>query len=166
MRPSVLSVFVRVRSVSVHADLCVCLCLYVCVCGVYICMHVPTHPLRLAAGWTWGAAWSRGSLVSVRLLPAAAPNVAHCLPVVHKHSPDISSSFYCCNNLSSGRRAGAVISSKADAVGVEWMGCQRGRHPSPWRPNVSPLRFSIWQGSSSHEVIPELSSPVLNYSIK
>lgn len=107
----------------------------------------------------WPDLGSCSSLTSVRRPPAAAPNVAHCLPVAHKHSPDGSSSIYCCDSLSSGGRVGAVISSKAEAVGVERMGCQSGRHPSRRGPNVSPLRFSIWQGSSSPEVIPELSSP-------
>lgn len=32
--------------------------------------------------------------------------------------------------------------------------------------NVSSLRFSIWQGSSSPKVTPDLSSPFLNYLIK
>lgn len=163
MRPLVLSVSARVLSVSVPADLCACLCLFVYVCCLYVYACPLASPIPPGR---WPNLRSCGSLTSVRRPPAAAPKVAHCLPVVRTHSPDSASSIYCCHSFSSGGKAGAVISSKADAVSVERMGCQRGQHPSPQGPNVSPPRFSIWQGSSSPEVIPQLGSPVLNYSVK
>lgn len=137
----------------------VSLSVFICICVLYICVC-----LCLLGSPALPGCWP--DLAAVSLLPAAATNVAYCLPIAHKSSPDIFSFIYCCNSLSSGRRAEALISSQADTDSEEWMSCQMGRHPSPWGPNLSCLRFFIWQGNSSPEVIPELSSPVLNCSIK
>lgn len=139
----------------------ICVCIYMCV--VYMCVHVP-------AGITCSFWLDPGSCVELRqpgLCQATACSsssrcslLSHCTQTqpwdffLHLllHQPFLWQEGGSCNLLPGwcGRCGAAGLS----------------KHPSPQGPNVSPRRFSIWQGSSNPEVTPGLCCPVLNYSIK
>lgn len=93
-----------------HSSPCwsVCLSMFICICAWYICVCCGDRLLGLTTGWTWG---------SVAALPLSEPATFSCsllCPLLSSYTQTQHWYFFlltthCCNNLSSGGKAGAVI---------------------------------------------------------
>lgn len=145
--------------------MCVSVCVSFCMCVVYMCMHMPTGITRPS----WLDPGGRIELRQPGLCQATACSSSSCcsLPSLCTQTQPwdfflhllLQQPFLWQEGGSCDLLPGWCSRCRVD-------GLSKWPASFPPAPNVSPWRFSIWQGSSSPEVIPGLCCPVLNYSIK